>query len=230
MSFIRCLLFGLFVSLSWAGDDQTSREDLTELLTFDCQQPTVTLHVFSAKSNPVWTINTTRVGKIKTVVRKILQANDRRLSSANGTTRIMGYHGFTISCSADKQLFIHGIASLENQLLDSARSHLSPTIIRHVSAHLGRSVLLTPHVTLTRVNCDHVPIKGSDKVPIYNPLTGNGGCFVKKQSRNNCYAYGNHSCSSTGADILSSKHIFCHLCSTCRYEYRHKHISSTRCC
>ena len=41
------------------------------------------------------------------------------------------------------------------------------------------------------INCNNVPIKGPDSVPHYNPLTDNGGCFLTKQLKNNCYAYGN---------------------------------------
>ena len=193
MKFIHCLLFSLFISLSCASDDQSSKEDLTELLSLNCLTPSVTLHVFSAKLNPVWMINTTQIVNIKNVTKKILKEyGDRQLSPANSTTRIMGYHGFTISCSPEKQIFIHGLTSLENQLLQTGRSRLSPTIFQHVREHLGRSIMVTKYVVLTRVNCDRVPIKGSDRVPAYNPLTGNGGCFVKKQSKNNCYAYGNH--------------------------------------
>ncbi|UJR15981.1 hypothetical protein I4U23_002900 [Adineta vaga] len=198
MKFIHCLLFSLFVSFSWTSDDQSSKEDLNDLLTLDCLHPSVTLHVFSAKPNPVWMINTTQIVNLKNVVKKILKEYDhRQLLPVNFTTRIMGYHGFTISCSAEKQIFVHGLTSLEKQLLNSGRLYLTPTIIRHVSEHLGRSIVLTKYVVLTRINCDHVPIKGSDKVPIYNPLTGNGGCFVKKQSKNNCYAYGTNIVTNT---------------------------------
>ncbi|CAF1667907.1 unnamed protein product, partial [Adineta ricciae] len=198
MKFIYCLLFSLFISLSWASSDQSSKEDLTELLSLSCQTPSVTLHVFSTKLNPVWMINTTQIVNIKNVTKKILKEYDhRQLSPANSTTRIMGYYGFTISCSPEKQIFIHGLTSLENYLLETGRSHLSPTILQHVREHLGRSIAVTKYVVLTRINCDRVPIKGSDKVPVYNPLKGNGGCFVKKQSKNNCYAYGTNIVTNT---------------------------------
>jgi hypothetical protein len=194
MKLVQFLLLNLLLSLPWIIDGQLTRNGLNDLLDFDCNQLSVTLHIFSAQLNPVWTVNIEQIVKIKSVARNILKDYDKNISlvkPTTTTTRIMGYHGFTISCSTDNEIFVHGIIPLENQLLESGRSFLSPTIIRHVSEYIGQSISLTNYTSLTRINCDHVPIKGSDKVPTYSPQTENGGCFVKKYSKNNCYAYGN---------------------------------------
>ncbi|CAF0955034.1 unnamed protein product [Adineta steineri] len=156
----------------------------------------VTLHVFSAKPNPFWMINIKQIIPMKNLVKKMLNDNEKRLLPIN-STRTVGYQGFTISCSSDNEIFIHGLNSLENQLLESGKSYLSKTIIEHVSENLGRSLISTNYTSLTRINCDLVPIKGSDKVPIFSPQTENGGCFVKKQSANNCYAYGTNIVTNT---------------------------------
>ncbi|CAF0798981.1 unnamed protein product [Adineta steineri] len=196
MKIIHCLLFSLFVSISWSIDGQLIKEDLNKLLNLDCSNPMVILHVFSATPNPVWMINIKQIIPMKNLVKKILNDYENHLLPIN-STRTVGYQGFTISCSTDNEIFIHGLNSLENQLLESGKSYLSKTIIEHVSENLGKSLFLTKYTSLTRINCDLVPIKGSDKVPTFSPQTGNGGCFVKKQSKNNCYAYGTNIVTNT---------------------------------
>jgi hypothetical protein len=201
-----------------------TKEDLNKLIQLDCLNPSVTLHVFSAKPNPIWKINLKQINNIKSLVKESLKVS----SSFQSTSRIMGYQGFTISCSKDNQIFIHGINSIEKSLLDSGQSYLSSTIIEHVKLHLGQSMSLNNSLSLTRINCDNVPIKGSDNVPTYNPQRGNGGCFIKKQSKNNCYAYGNtkHFRINIYLDkYFKNKSIFYFFF---RYEYCYKHFSSTR--
>ncbi len=166
---------------------QLTKEDLNKLIGLDCLNPSVTLHVFSAKPNPIWKINLKQMNYIKSLVKD----SSKGLSLVKSTQRIMGYQGFTISCSKDNEIFLHGLNSIEKSLLDSGQSYLSSSIIEHVKENVGQSMSLNNSRSLTRINCDNVPIKGSDNVPTYNPQTGNGGCFIKKQSKNNCYAYGN---------------------------------------
>jgi hypothetical protein len=157
--------------------------ELNELLLLKCNEPLVTLFIYSSQINPSWKINLKEINLIK---------NDK--IKIKSSKRIMGYQGFSISCSNDNQLFINGIISIEKQLLNSGKSFLSSDIIDHVNQYLGQtnsiSYYQNRNLFNTNNNCNHVPIKGPDHVPIYNPLTDNGGCFITKQSKNNCYAYG----------------------------------------
>ncbi|CAF1419784.1 unnamed protein product, partial [Rotaria sordida] len=126
---------------------------------------------------------------MKSIASNMIKDYDNGTFSIKSTTRIMGYQGFSVSCSIDNEIFIHGVIPIEKKLLESGRAYLSPTIIRHVSEHIGESIVMTHYRSLTRINCDRVPIKGPDSVPVFNPQTDNGGCFITKQSKNNCYAY-----------------------------------------
>ncbi len=191
MNLTHGLLLDLLLSFSSLIDGHLTTERLNELLALDCNQPLVTLHVFATKLNPVWTMNITQIASVKSIARDILKDYGKSRSLVNSTTRIMGYQGFTVSCSMDNEILIHGAVRLENQLLNSGRPYLSPMIVRHVSEHIGQSIFRPTYKSLSHINCDHVPIKGPDNVPVYNPQTDNGGCFIKRQAKNNCYAYGN---------------------------------------
>ncbi len=89
----------------------------------------------------------------------------------------MVYQGFSISCSNDNQIFIHGIISLEKQLLNSGKFYLSSDVIDHVNQYFGQITIsinsLHNRILFNNNNCNHVPIKGPDSVPNYNPLTDN---------------------------------------------------------
>ena len=61
-------------------------------------------------------------------------------------------------------------------------------MLQHISE---KTIFRTNSRNLVRINCNKVPIRGPDSVPAYNPYTDNGGCFITKQLKNNCYAYGN---------------------------------------
>lgn len=164
---------------------------LTDLLTLECDQPLVKLYIFSSQTNPTWKINLTEIDHIKSLTNKIMKNSfDNEIIEIKSNTRIMGYQGFSISCSDNNQIFIHGIISIEKQLLESGKLYLSSNIISHVNEHIGQTIYRINYRNLARINCNIVPIKGPDTVPIYNPLTDNGGCFITKQSSNNCYAYG----------------------------------------
>jgi hypothetical protein len=157
--------------------------ELDKLFLLKCNDPLVTLYIYSSKINPSWKINLTKLNYFE---------NDQ--IEMKYSNRIMGYQGFSISCSNDDQIFIHGIISLEKQLLNSGKLYLSSDVIDHVNQYLGQTTIsinsFHNRILFTNNNCNHVPIKGPDSVPNYNPLTDNGGCFITKQSINNCYAYG----------------------------------------
>lgn len=190
MKFIYYWFFNIFLAFSLVVDGQLMDHNLEELLSLECDQPLVTLHIFSARTNPVWKMNITQNIRIKAVAKSMADNHDNKRSSNISNTRVMGYQGFSISCLDKKEVFIHGAMPIEKALLDSGRPYLSPTIVQYVSEHLGQDTSLVQYKSLNRINCDYVPIKGPDSVPIFNPRTDNGGCFITKQSKNNCYAYG----------------------------------------
>lgn len=87
-------------------------------------------------------------------------------------------------------MFVHGLSPLERTLLVAGRRYLSPSVILHVKDHLGEIMAATTCVESPNADCNHAPIKGPDTVPQYDPSSDDQGCFVRKQSDNNCYAYG----------------------------------------
>ena len=94
--------------------------------------------------------------------------------SIKSSERIMGYQGFSISCSNDNEIFLNGINSIEKQLLNSGKSFLSLDIINHVNQYIGEEkIFRNNNRNLINTNCNNVPIKGPDSVPMYNPLTDN---------------------------------------------------------
>jgi hypothetical protein len=172
-------------------DGQLTNRYLNDLLNLECNHPLVTLYIFSSQTNPTWKINITQIVNLKRITNKMVKNDDNHTMSIKSSTRIMGYQGFSVSCSDNDEIFVHGVISIENQLLNSGRSYLSENIVHHVNEYLGQSISVINYRSLSSINCNHVPIKGPDIVPVYSPLTDNGGCFVTKQSQNNCYAYGN---------------------------------------
>jgi hypothetical protein len=182
--------FGLLVCLLSNTNCQFNEDHFKKLQALDCDEPSITLHVFSGTPNPVWKINTTQLDKIKKFADQILHhSNDLSLFSKS-TTRVMGYQGFTISCSSDKYVFVNGLSPLEHLLLLGGRHYLPTTVVSHVKDHVGEIMSGITDITPVNAGCNTVPIKGPDSVPKYDPKTDDDGCFITKQTENNCYAYG----------------------------------------
>jgi hypothetical protein len=193
-----CWSLILHLSFILIVDGQLMKPYLNDLLTLECNQPLVTLYIFSSQTNPTWKINITQIVNIKKIANKMVKNFDNETMPMKSSTRIMGYQGFSISCSDKNEIFIHGNIPIENELLESGRTYLSSTIVDHVREYIGQtseyieqSMSIINDRNLVHINCNSVPIKGPDSVPVYNPQTDNGGCFITKQSTNNCYAYGN---------------------------------------
>ena len=166
-----------------------------EILSFQCVNPYVTLYIYSSQLNPRWKINSIEMKSIRNLTNSLMKKNQNKEIRRKSSERILGYQGFSISCSEkrnENEIYIDQSITIENYLLKTGRSYLSSEIINHVQFYLGQSNINSNNYikNLPRINCNQVPIKGPDTVPIYNPLTDNGGCFVTKQLNNNCYAYG----------------------------------------
>ncbi|CAF3631497.1 unnamed protein product [Rotaria sordida] len=169
---------------------QFNKDHLTKLQALECDEPSVTLHVFSGTSNPVWKINIRQLTKIKQLAYESLYQHNNVTLLSKPTTRIMGYQGFTISCSSDKPVFVHGLSPVEHLLLLGGRHYLSASVIRHVRDHVGEVMSDITHIESNNADCNHVPIVGPDTVPKYDPKSDDEGCFITRQTENNCYAYG----------------------------------------
>ncbi|UJR34143.1 hypothetical protein I4U23_021550 [Adineta vaga] len=180
--------FVCFLSLLFVSYGQFNQDHLTKLQALNCIEPTITLHIFSGTPNPTWKIDIKQLLHIKKTAYDTLVSSNNTFSKS--TTRIMGYQGFTISCSADQYVFVHGLSPLEHLLLIGGRRHLSASITHHVKNHLGEIMSDITDIVPENAECSHVPIKGPDTVPAYDPKTDDNGCFVTKQTENNCYAYG----------------------------------------
>jgi len=168
---------------------QFNKDDFEKLQSLECYQPSVILHVFSGTENPTWNIDLKQLNHIKKIANTSFYQTDRS-SLSKPTNRVMGYHGFTIRCSADDYVFIHGLSPVEFVLLLDGRSTLSKPIIEHVEEHIGEVMSGLTDRKSDNADCDSVPIRGPDTVPSYDPETDDNGCFITKQSENNCYAYG----------------------------------------
>jgi hypothetical protein len=197
MVFNYLFLFGFLVSLLSITSGQFNKDHLKQLQALECAEPSITLHVFSGTPNPVWKINLKQLIKIKNVAYETLSNNNNVTLLSKPTTRVMGYQGFTISCSSDQYVFVHGSSPLEHLLLIAGRRYLSTSVVRHVNDHIGEIMSEITHIKPNNADCSHVPIKGPDTVPEYDPKSDDKGCFITKQTENNCYAYGNRSSQTT---------------------------------
>lgn len=192
MIFNYCFLFAFCcLSLLSITSGQFNRDDLTKLQALECNEPSVTLQVFSGTQNPVWKIKPKQFDAIKKIAHDTLYNNDDLSLFRKPTTRVMGYQGFTISCSSDQYVFINGLSPLEHLLLVGGKRYLSTSVIRHVKDHTGEIMSDITNIVPSNAECSKVPIRGPDTVPKYDPKTDDDGCFISRQTENNCYAYGN---------------------------------------
>jgi hypothetical protein len=191
MIFNYLFFFGICLSLLSITNGQFNKDHLTKLEALECDEPSITLHVFSGTSNPVWKINTKQLATIKKFAYETLYHSDNLALLSKPTTRIMGYQGFTISCSSDEYVFINGLSPLEHLILIGGRRYLSSSVMRHVKDHVGEIMSDITDIKPSKAECNKVPIRGPDTVPVYDPKSDDDGCFIARQTENNCYAYGN---------------------------------------
>ena len=182
---LTCLSFAFALA-----NGQFTLDRLKQLDDLKCDRPSVTVHVYSGTEDPIWTLNIDQLMKVRNLAHAMLGQNENNTALGKSTTRIMGYHGFSISCPSETPVFINGIAPLEHFLLLLGRHHLPVTVFHHVKDHVGEIVQAAIPNYAQGVDCNRVPIRGPDTVPVYDPNSDDGGCFLKRQSENNCYAYG----------------------------------------
>ena len=168
-------------------------EMINELSLIECLNPIVTLHIYSSQLNPKWIINQTQIQFMRNLSKQSSKTNQNNSKRINSFERIMGYQGFSLKCSDKNEIFLSENIQLEKELLKTGQSYLSLELINHINKFIGQTKSFNSLRNIPRINCNNVPIKGPDSVPLYNPFTDNGGCFITKQLINNCYAYGIHS-------------------------------------
>ena len=103
----------------------------------------------------------------------------------------MRYQGLTISYSSGKNIYVHGISPLEYSLMRGGRRYLSIPVIRHDKDHIGEMMSNITDTKCNNTDCNHVLIIGPDTLPKCDPKSDDEGCFIKKKTENNSYAYGN---------------------------------------
>ena len=93
------------------------------------------------------------------MTRYLIKQYQNESFSISTTKRILGYQGFSVSCSTGKQIFINGLIQLEKELLKSGLKYLSSDVIDYVNQYMGESIPPTISDRITSINCDRVPIK-----------------------------------------------------------------------
>ncbi|CAF1352456.1 unnamed protein product [Didymodactylos carnosus] len=217
---IFSLLFNSLLSLNLKNNVNTvvnndREKSLLKLQKIKCQQPYVTLNVYSGRENPQWSINLNQMRRVKIIINQTrynLGKNNKIIK------RVLGYQGFTVHCHPLKKvrlnediMLVNGVPKIEHYLLSTGRRYLKQSIRNHVRKHLGEVTMIQQppgnnqskddndnnnnnnnnNNAPSNTVCSRVPIVGPDVVPLYNPYSDNYGCFVRMIDYNNCYAYGN---------------------------------------
>lgn len=130
--------------------------------------------------------------------------------------RVLGFTGWKLCSSDNKQDcdVVRGELTLDGALFEKLALKL-PETPTHVTDHILGEVQRLHNsnggdwscadndntIVVAGANCNNVPIKGSDDPTTvhYDPSNDDGGCFVKEQSQNNCYDYGNDIVTNTFA-------------------------------
>jgi hypothetical protein len=153
----------------------------------------VSMLVFSGTENPSWTITDQQEKELE----YILDHEPRSVVSS----RVMGYQGFVVS-----NRHIYGFLKAESFLLSTApMNEMLPRVLEHVHDVMSEYVAPRNRLEsesrrfLINFDCNKTPIRGPNTPPKYDPNSDCGGCFVAKQSYNNCYNYGNDVVTNTFA-------------------------------
>lgn len=163
---------------------------------------TVTLHVFSGRTDPAWELTDDQA---KELADRLARINNTTLLKPPGILGPLGYRGFTISSVREKdfepEMYVHagivdtsrfginlssGDPDLEQWLLSTGGTAVEPSVEQYVSQELsgGKVTALASTPTILAV-------------PPYNPGKWNNDQNI--QWRNNCYNYANDKITNTFA-------------------------------
>jgi len=159
----------------------------------------VTMHVFSGTPDPVWTLSGNQENKARRFIKLLNNEVNYEVPYYQ-----MGYTGFTLSLDNNAVEFkVYGLNEFENFLLRTWPEHTHfPHVISHVRDVMARRTLIkatnSNNPVTIKGGCD-IPVVGSDNITAYNPQTDCCGFFIKYQTANNCYDYGNDIVTNTFA-------------------------------
>jgi len=183
---------------------------------------------FSGSSDPSWVISGSKASELysRFQFENLPFANDQSVERPIPWFR-MGYRGFVVSLSGVTsplngiEFVVYNDHEFERALLqtggvlETVRAHVSDEISRVALLDLKQSKIGGLSLAekeksrgITRVgggrpvrereNCT-LPVRGPDDSCKYDPKTENCGFFVKYESQNNCYNYGNNIVTNTFA-------------------------------
>jgi len=159
----------------------------------------VTMRVFSGIRDPSWILR----GNLEVKALEYLQQLANSDVHYAAPHYQMGYTGFIIRTDDKIVRSIYGHQEFESFLLQSwpERVHY-PQVLEHVYDIMSKRVLIetvnTKKVLDIKAKCD-IPVIGSDNVTAYGPQTDCCGFFIRYQTENNCYDYGNDIVTNTFA-------------------------------
>jgi len=163
----------------------------------------VRLNVFNdVESDPVFLLNTEEEATVRRLLPQLPQEVLRPLPWYR-----LGYRGFDMNLDG-LEFAVYNHALLELTLLAAGmrQGAISPSVAAHVTEEIERVTQLRVSGAIdklikefprqptpapgTRDQCSDTPIRGPDNATVYDPRTDCRGCFITRQTDNNCYAYG----------------------------------------
>jgi hypothetical protein len=146
----------------------------------------VILQVYSGRRNPVIALNSTQISELES----LLSNNSTQIK--NGTY-MNGYKGFHIDSLS---MTLYDQPEAEAYLLKLFQGVIPITIYEYLLQRIktiNHELLNNNGANITNLEddsyCDNTPIKGPSFYPKFDPVGDNFGCFVQRQTLNNCYNY-----------------------------------------
>jgi len=162
----------------------------------------ITMLVFSGTRDPSWTLSGHLELKALQYMKDSLNSDIKKAPFYQ-----MGYRGFLLQIDNKEVTTVYGYEEFEYFLLQTWPERLRlPQVIKHVQSVISKRISIrttsksSKHSPFTDVKdkCD-IPVVGADNSTIYNPQTDCCGFFIRYQTENNCYDYGNDIVTNTFA-------------------------------
>jgi hypothetical protein len=181
------------------------------LLTFSSDITTrVMLNIYSGRNNPTIELTKSQMNELQTLVTE----NTFILGNSD---RIFGYFGFYFPRLG---LHLQGYPGAELYLLDLFKEQINEEQYEEIldiinleyKEDLSKQVGFLSFDELRKrfisdPQCEKTPIRGPDHYPAFDPYSNANGCFIDRQSDNNCYNYATNVLTNTFAQPGRSKDI-----------------------
>jgi hypothetical protein len=175
---------------------------------------TVTLHVFSGRPDPTWTLDDQQADRL---LESLASVRERTTQKPSGVVGQLGYRGFTLQRPVDhprgaQRLYVHeglvdpgalapslvtGDRELEAWLLETGSQRLDEAVVGHVRESLsGGLERAVPEGLLLLPEAKGCPPCNAADAPAYDPSIWN---TPSVQPYNNCYNYANNQITNTFA-------------------------------